>query len=295
MSNALAPRAPRAYPAERLKPKMNTSTTFINRRALPLCLLLLAAPLCTTHAQSNQKEKPGAQANAQAAAAPTTPTEVVRAFYKALREARFRDALMMSVYRPAIESLDAKDIEELRPDFERLATQVPPDYDFTGEQLSGDDATVFMKTGEGKDVKIEPVYLVRGAGGAWVVGDRAGAAEAKRQGKKFFFEQRIAAHEGDAEDMLKRIQAAEIAYSLQNGGLYGDLDALVRAGFVPQDILGTETTGYRFTVTVTADRKSFAARAEPAHYNRSGRLSFYMDKSGIQKKDAGGKPLSPGK
>jgi hypothetical protein len=274
---------------------MNTSTIFINLRPLALCLLLAATPRAA-RAQSNQKEQTAAQSNPQpSAAAPATPTEVVRAFYKALREARFRDALMMSVYRPAIEGLKPQELEELRPDFERLATQVPPDYDFTGEQLSGDDATVFMKTGEGKDVKIEPVYLVRGAGGAWVVGDRAGAAEVKREGKKFFFEQRIAAHEQDAEDMLKRIQAAEIAYSLQNGGLYGDLDALVRAGYVPQDILGTETTGYRFAVTTTADKKSFTARAEPASYNRSGRLSFYMDKSGIQRKDAGGKPLSPGK
>lgn len=278
---------------------MNTSTTFNNARPLALCLLLAAAPLFAAtraRAQSNPKEKTGAQTPAAVApTTPTTPTEVVRAFYKALREARFRDALMMSVYRPAIEGLGAQDIEELRPDFERLATQVPPDYDFTGEQMSGDEATVFMKSGEGKDVKVEPVYLVRGAGGAWVVGDRAGAAEVKRQGKKFFFEQRIAAHEQDAEDMLKRIQAAQIAYSLQHGGLYGDLDALVRAGYVPQDILGTETTGYRFTVTATADKKSFAARAEPAHYNRSGRLSFYMDKGGVQRKDAGGKPLSPSK
>ena len=278
---------------------MNTSTTFTNARSLSLCLLLLAAaPLCAAtraRAQSNPKEKADAQtaAAAAAAAAPTTPTEVVRAFYKALREARFREALMMSVYRPAIEGLGAQDIEELRPDFERLATQVPPDYDFTGEQLSGDEATVFMKSGEGKDLKIEPVYLVRGAGGAWVVGDRAGAAEVKRQGKKFFFEQRIAAHEQDAEDMLKRIQAAQLAYSLQNGGSFGDLNTLVRAGYLPQDILGTETTGYRFNVTV--EGKSYAARAEPARYGHTGRLSYYMDGSGIQKKDTGGKPLSPSK
>ena len=283
---------------------MNMSKTFTNPRALALCLLL-AAPLCDAtraRAQSNPKDKtPAAQAtpqtnpraNPQPAAAPTTPTEVVRAFYKALREARFRDALMMSVYRPAIEGLAAQEVEELRPDFERLATQVPPDYDFTGEQLSGDEATVFMKSGEGKDVKIEPVYLVRGAGGAWVVGDRAGAAEVKRQGKKFFFEQRIAVHEQDAEDMLRRIQAAQLAYALQNAGSFGDLNALVRAGYIPQDILGSETTGYRFTVNVSPDAKSFTARAEPERYGRTGRLSFYLDKSGIQKKDVGGKPLSP--
>jgi hypothetical protein len=267
---------------------MNTRTKF-NPRALALCLMLLCAHGAL--AQSNPKEK----SNAQATAAASTPTEVARAFYTALREARFRDALMMSVYRPAIEALSAQDLEDLRGDFQRLAAQVPPDFEFTGEQLSGDEATVFMKSGEGKELKIEPVYLIRGAGGAWIIGDRAGAAEVKKQGKKFFIEQRIAAHESDAEDMLKRIQAAEIAYSFQHGGGFGDLGALVRAGYVPQDILGTETTGYRFAVTAAPDGKSYAARAEPERYGRSGRLSFYMDKSGIQKKDTGGKPLAPSK
>jgi hypothetical protein len=117
----------------------------------------------------------------------------------------------------------------------------------------------------------------------------------KRQGKKFFFEQRIAAHELDAEDMLKRIQAAEIAYSLQRNGVFGDLNSLVDAGFVPKDILGAETTGYRFNIAVGGAGKSYTARAEPERYGRTGRLSFYMDSNGIQRKDAGGKPLGPSK
>jgi hypothetical protein len=271
---------------------MNTRNIF-NPRALCLlvsCALLCAAPT-RTHAQSKTNNKPG---GAAAVAVAGTPTELVRAFYTALRETRFRDALMMSVYRPAIEGLSAEDLEELRPDFERLATQVPPDFEFTGEQVSGEEATVFMKSGEGRDVKVEPVYVIR-SGGAWVVGDRDSAAVVKKQGKKFFFEQRIAAHEQDAEDMLKRVQAAQIAYGLQHAGSFGDLSALVRAGFVPQDVLGTETTGYRFDVTTGADGRTFVARAEPARYGRTGRLSFYMDKSGIQKKDTGGKPLAPSK
>lgn len=267
---------------------MNRRTNF-KTRTLALCLSA-AALVAPALAQSAQKEKPGAQ---PAAAAQGTPTEAARAFYTALREGRFREALLMSVYRPAIEGLSAQELDELSADFARLATMVPPDFEFTGEQVSGEEATVFMKTGEEKDLKIEPVYLLRGPGGAWIVGDRESAAEVKRQGKKFFFEQRIAAHEGEAEDMLKRIQAAQIAYSLQNAGSYGDLNALVRAGYVPQDILGTETTGYRFTVTTTADAKSYTARAEPARYGRTGRLSFYMDNSGLRKKDTGGKPLSP--
>jgi hypothetical protein len=283
---------------------MNTET-LPKPRALALCLALCLALACAltaaprSPAQSNDKAAAQASArqSAPATTAASTPTDVVRAFYTALREARFRDALMMSVYRPAIESLSAAEIEELRPDFERIATQVPPDFEFTGESVSGDDATVFMKSGseQERNVKVEPVYLIRGGGGAWVVGDRGGAAEAKRQGKKFFFEQRIAAHEQDAEDMLKRIQAAEIAYSIQHSGVFGDLNALVDAGFVPRDILGSETTGYRFSVVVANAGKSYAARAEPERYASTGRASFYMDASGLQRKDAGGKPIGPQK
>lgn len=274
---------------------MNTNRLF-KLRALALCLML-SCTLCAAPrplAQSN--DKASAQSSGASAAA-ATPTEVVRAFYTALREARFRDALLMSVYRPAIEPLSAAELEELRPDFERIAGAVPPDFEFTGESISGDEATVFMKSGteQERNVKVEPVYLVRGSKGAWIVGDRAGAVEAKKQGKKFFFEQRINAHEQDAEDMLKRIQAAEIAYSIQRKGIFGDLNSLVDAGFVPKDILGSETTGYRFTIVTGEGGKSYVARAEPERYSRTGRLSFYMDASGIQRKDTGGKPLNPSK
>jgi hypothetical protein len=273
---------------------MNTNRLF-KLHALALCLSLSCALCAAPRSLAQSNDKASAQSSNQSAA--TTPTEVVRAFYTALREARFRDALMISVYRPAIEPLSAAELEELRPDFERIAGAVPPDFEFTGESISGDEATVFMKSGteQERNVKVEPVYLVRGAGGAWIVGDRAGAVEAKKQGKKFFFEQRIAAHEQDAEDMLKRIQAAEIAYSLQRNGIFGDLNSVVDAGFVPKDILGSETTGYRFVVVTGEGGKSYVARAEPERYGRTGRLSFYMDASGIQRKDTGGKPLNPSK
>src|SRR5919204_132453 len=146
--------------------------------------------------------------------------------YTALREGRVRDAMMLSILRPAVEALSAAELAEYQPDFARLAQLAPTDFEITGEQISGEEATVFVKTGEGKDLKVEPVYLIR-SGGAWVVGDREGEAAVKKQGKKFFSEQRIAAHEGDAEDMLKRISAAEIAYALQHTGAAGDLRGLV--------------------------------------------------------------------
>ena len=263
---------------------MNRRTRF---KAFTLALCLLAVAAGAARAQSNPRQTP--------AAAPGSPSEVVRAYYAALKESRFRDAMLLSVLRPAIEALSPEELKEFQIDFARLAPAVPADFEITGEQLNNDgDATVFVKTGEGKDLKVEPVNLIRERG-TWVIGDREGAAAVKKQGKKFFFEQRISVHEQDAEDMLKRIQAAQLAHALQHSGSYGDLNALVRAGYVPQDILGTETTGYRFTVAVGADAKSFTARAEPERYGRSGRLSFHLDKSGIQKKDVGGKPLSPPK
>jgi hypothetical protein len=268
--------------------------TKLKARTLSICLLLLCSHAADALAQSKPNEKAGGQQQQRTVAAPATPSDLVRAYYAALREARVRDAMLMSVLRPAIEALSASELEEFRPDFDRLVPTVPADFEITGEQVNAEEATVFVKTGEGKDLKIEPVYLIRN-GGAWIIGDRDSAALVKKKGKKFLFEWRIDAHEGDAEDMLKRIQAAQVAYALRNAGSFGDLDALVRAGFVPQDVLGTETTGYRFTVTTDAGGRSFYARAEPATYGRSGRLSFYMDKSGIQKKDTGGKPLAPAK
>ncbi|HEX8147965.1 MAG TPA: hypothetical protein VF591_12365 [Pyrinomonadaceae bacterium] len=266
----------------------------MNRRTklktFTLALCLLAACVGAARAQSNTQT----QTQPAPAAAQGSPSDVVRAYYTALKESRFGDAMRLSILRPAVEALSAEELKDLQTDFARLAPAVPADFEITGEQLSGEEATVFVRTGEGKELKVEPVNLIRERG-AWVVGDREGAAAVKKQGKKFFFEQRIAVHEQDAEDMLRRIQAAQLAHALQNSGNYGDLAALVRAGYVPQDILGTETTGYRFTVIVAPDARSFAARAEPERYGRTGRLSFYLDKSGFQKKDVGGKPLSPSK
>jgi len=66
---------------------------------------------------------------------------------------------------------------------------------------------------------------------------------------------------------------------------------LITAGLVPKDLEGAETTGYRFQVTRATDGKSWYATAEPAQYGRSGRLSFYLDASGVRSGDAAGKPL----
>jgi hypothetical protein len=224
-----------------------------------------------------------------------TPTETVREFYKALREKRFREAFAMSIYKPAVEGLSAEEFEELRPDFEKMGAAVPVNLEISGEQISGDAATVFIKTVstiDGGDLS-EPVALMR-KGNEWIIGDRDSEKVVLANGKDFFIKARMDTHHGEVQSMLQRISLAEIAYSAQHGGVFADLPTLIAAGLVPKDIESTESTGYRFHITVAADKKSYTAGAEPARYGRTGRLSFYLDtKTGIKSGDTNGKPLVP--
>lgn len=219
-----------------------------------------------------------------------TPSETVRQFYTALKEKRFRDALIISIYRPAIEGLTAAELEELRPDFEKMAAGAEK-VEVKGEQLSGETATVFVRmTDDPAEAPPAPVPLLK-VDGQWIVGERSDYELVKKGGKDFFFTTRIEVHEGDVREMLQRIQLAQLAYSAQHNGAFADLPALINAGLVPKDLEGTESTGYRFTVRVAKDGKSYSVTAEPARYNRTGRLSFYLDQTGIRSADVGGKPL----
>ncbi len=248
-----------------------------------LCLLAACAALPSRAQTPNTNAATG-----------RTPTETVREFYKALGEKRFREAFAMSIYKPAVEGLSAEEFEELRPDFERIAAAVAPaKVEITGEQVSGDVATVFVKTTGDDGSNPEPVTMFRNASGAWIIGDRENEEAIKKSGKEFFFRTRIETHHAEVEAMMQRILAAQFIYSSQHGGTFADLAGLVRAGLVPQDLLGTDSTGYRFHVTPARDGKSYTAGAEPARYGRTGRLSFYLDASGVKSKDTGGKPFKP--
>ena len=109
------------------------------------------------------------------------------------------------------------------------------------------------------------------------MGDEESQELVKKSGKQFFFNARIDAHHSDVQDMLIRISLAQLVYSKQHNGLFGDLAALIAAGLIPKDLEGIESTGYRFRVTISPDGKAWSARAEPAQYGRTGRLSFFMD------------------
>ena len=82
-------------------------------------------------------------------APPRSPSDTVREFYKAMREKRFREAFDMSIYKPAIDNLKPQEFEDLRPDFEKMSAAIPLTVNITGEQISGDAATVFVKVKEG--------------------------------------------------------------------------------------------------------------------------------------------------
>ena len=226
---------------------------------------------------------------------PRTPTETVREFYKMMREKKFREAFGMSIYRPALEGLTAQEFEDLRPDFERVAIaiteKIPEKTEITGEQISGDTATVFVKVldADGKE-KVEPATVIK-VDNVWIVGDRENLALVKKEGKKFFFEARIIAHHNDVQDMLTKVTLAQVYYSQGHQGKFGNTAELVAAGAIPKDIEGTESTGYRFQIVRTADGKTWYATAEPVQYGRTGRLSFYLDASGVRSGDVGGKPL----
>src|SRR5438034_1889371 len=90
---------------------------------------------------------------AWAQAPPRSPSDTVREFYKALREKRFRDAFGMSIYKPAIDGLKPEEFDDLRPDFEKVAGKIPEKVDISGEQISGEEAAVFVKVPREDDPK----------------------------------------------------------------------------------------------------------------------------------------------
>lgn len=223
---------------------------------------------------------------------PRTPTETVREFYKAMREKKFREAFGMSIYKLAIDGLTTQEFEDLRPDFEKMAAAIPEKVDLTGEQISGDLATVFVKVKETEETKekSEPLSLIK-VNGTWVIGDRDNEAIVRKAGKNFFFNARIDTHHTEVQDMMTRITLAQVVYSQQHNGQFGNLAELITAGLVPKDLEATDSTGYRFQINRTADSKAWYATAEPAQYGRTGRLSFYLDSSGVRSGDNGGKPI----
>lgn len=211
---------------------------------------------------------------------PNSPADTVRAFYTALREKRFREAFFLTNLRPAIEGLTDAELKEFQVDFETVSKHVPAAIEINGEIVSGDKATVTAKL-PNEDLDKEEIQEIRlrKKGGVWVIltVDESAEKKIRKEGKNYFRALRIETHEDEAREMLDRVAKAQVAYAAQNQGDYGDMNALIAAEFLPADIRSSESTGYLYAVTISADKKRYAASAVPATYGKSGRLSFAVD------------------
>ena len=208
---------------------------------------------------------------------PNSPADTVRTFYENLRERKFRDAMFLTNLRPAIEGMTDTEMSELKVDFEPLAAQVPAEIEINGEIISRNKATVTANLPDNTtdEIKLQEIKL-RQENGTWIIltVDETAETEVKKEGAKYFSALRLKTHHEEAKAMLERVNKAQLIYSMQNGGLYGDAQALIAKGFLPQDFLTAATTGYNYEIQMSSDRKKYTATATPAVYGKTGKLSF---------------------
>ncbi len=277
--------------------------TFPYRSALAASILTIF--LFCSAAPAIAQTQPNTGAAQLPAVTPTTtksdsPTSTVQEFYKAMRERRFRDALMMTNLSSAVEKLSAAEMADLTPDFEPMASRVPEKIEINGEQISSNLASVFVKandplTGE---LKIDEVKMRR-ENNAWIIltGDQETEEMAKCEGANYFFKLRIETRHADIEDTMREIIKAELVYNLQHKGEYADLQALTKEKLLSSEILDANLMGYRFTSQISGDKKKYTVNAEPVQYGKTGKLSFLLTsgdvKTGprVQKDDKNGQPL----
>lgn len=93
-----------------------------------------------------------------------------------------------------------------------------------------------------------------------------------------------------AVGLLQYLASAEEQYKASAGkGSYGSIDKLVEGKFFPEK--AADQYGYNFQVNVIGDQ--FEAVATPREYGKTGKRSFFVDKSGIVRgDDHGGGPAT---
>lgn len=228
---------------------------------------------------------------------PNSPADTVRAFYAHLRQKRFRDAIFLTNLRPAIEGLTDSELKEFQVDFEAIAKHVPEQIQINGEIITGPSATVTAKL-PNEDMDKEEIQEIRlrKDGDVWVIltVDEAAEKRIRQEGRNYFPALRIDTHQDEAREMLDRVAKAQMAFAVQNGGLFGDMNALIKAELLPADIRSSESTGYQYSITVTPDKRRYSAAAVPAVYGKTGKLSFAveLDANGhphLTSRDKGGK------
>ena len=231
---------------------------------------------------------------------PNGPADTVRAFYRLLKEKKFREAIFLTNLRPAVEGLTDTELKDFALDFEALAGTIPAEVEINGEITTGDIATVTanLPNEDGDKNEIQTIKLRR-ENGVWIIttADDEAAKRIKAEGKQYFYNLRIETHQEEARKMLERISKAQLAYSLQNGGVVTDFDTLISSGFLPDDVKTSESTGYSYVVNLTPDKRRYTATATPATYGKSGKMSYFLQLDGkgvshVTSKDTGGVPMT---
>src|SRR6185295_626973 len=81
-----------------------------------------------------------------------------------------------------------------------------------------------------------------------------------------------------AKSLLGTVAGAQATFQSGKGaGRYGSLEELLSEGLVSKDLL--EKYGYKIDVAVSSNR--FEATAIPLEYGKTGRLSYFVDESGV--------------
>ena len=208
-----------------------------------------------------------------------SPAGTLRAFYKNLRENRFREAIFMTNLRPAIEGLTDAEIKDLQVDFSTLAEVIPGEIQISGEIITNDKATVMAKLPDNATGKSElkEFKLVKENGG-WLIlmVDRAAEEEIKKQGKNYFFAVRLQVHHAEVEKMMDKIYKAQIVYSVQNGGEYAGFSVLIEKNLLTDIVQTPDSTGYKYDLALSEDKKRFTVTAEPVVYGKTGNFSYLM-------------------
>ena len=88
----------------------------------------------------------------------------------------------------------------------------------------------------------------------------------------------LARNEAIAQSALRMVVSGEATYQATKGdGNYGTLDQLVEQSLVPKDFL--QQYGYKIELTVVGPK--FEASAVPMEYGKSGKMSYFIDETGV--------------
>lgn len=231
---------------------------------------------------------------------PGSPADAIRQFYKHLREKRFREAVMMTNMRPAVEGLTDAEMNDLSGDFEAIARSVPEVLEINGEIVAGESATVTAKMPDEETGNLElKEFKLRRESEAWTILwlDEVTEKTVKKAGKNYLFALKMETHQIEAQKMMERIARSQMVYALQNNGQYADMKTLIDAAVLPADVQTPASTGYVYAIKPSPDGRKFMASAEPAVYGKTGKLSFLLDMQGkdgkprLRAEDNKGQPL----